>query len=92
VRDYIYMGDVVDGLLAALERTTDGRIFNIGSRHGHSLNQLLDSIENVTGCTANRRYLPGQQFDILGAAGARELLDWSPKVSFESALKNLPIG
>lgn len=52
MRDYIYIGDVVDRLLAALGRTTDERIFNIGSGHGQSLNQLLDSIENVTGRTA----------------------------------------
>lgn len=92
VRDYIYIRDVVDALLAALERATDERTFNIGSGRGHSLNELIDSIENVTGCIANRRYLPGRQFDVpvnvLSIAKAKDFLDWSPKVSFENGLRN----
>src|SRR5262249_51974200 len=92
VRDYIYIGDVVDAFLAALERTTDERIFDIGSGRGHSLNELIDSIESVTGRVASRSYLAGRQFDVpanvLSIARARELLDWSPKISFESGLKN----
>ncbi|WP_244429948.1 NAD-dependent epimerase/dehydratase family protein [Bradyrhizobium liaoningense] len=91
VRDYIYIGDVVDALLAALERTTDEHTFNIGSGRGHSLNELIDAIENVTSCIAKRHYLPGRQFDVptnvLSIAKARELLDWSPKVAFEHGLK-----
>jgi UDP-glucose 4-epimerase len=92
VRDYVYIRDVVDALLAALERTTDEHTFNIGSGRGHSINELIDSIENITGRVADRRYLLGRQFDVpanvLSIARARELLDWSPKISFESGLKN----
>lgn len=91
VRDYVYIRDVVDALLAALKRTTEEHIFNIGSGRGHSLNELIDAIENVTGCIAKRHYLPGRQFDVpinvLSIARARELLDWSPKITFESGLK-----
>jgi UDP-glucose 4-epimerase len=90
VRDYIYISDVVDALLAALERKADERVFNVGSGRGHSLNQLIDSIENVTGRVADRRYLPGRQLDVpanvLSIARARKLLDWSPKITFESGL------
>jgi len=90
VRDYIYIRDVVDGLLAALERTTEERIFNIGSGRGHSLNELIDAIESVTGRIAKRRYLPARQFDVpanvLSIQRAREFLDWSPKTTFESGL------
>jgi UDP-glucose 4-epimerase len=92
VRDYIYIRDVVDALLVALERTTNEHIFNIGSGAGHSLNELVEAIEKVTGCIADRRYLPGRQFDVpanvLSIARAKEMLDWSPKVSFEGGLKN----
>jgi UDP-glucose 4-epimerase len=92
VRDYIYIRDVVDALLAALERTTDERVFNIASGQGRSLNELIDSIESVTGCTAKRCYLPSRQFDVpvnvLQITRAKELLGWSPKTSFETGLKN----
>jgi UDP-glucose 4-epimerase len=91
VRDYIYIKDVVDALLAALDRTTEERVFNIGSGYGRSLNEVIDSIETATGCYADRRYMPARQFDVpanvLGISRAKELLDWSPKVSFETGLE-----
>jgi UDP-glucose 4-epimerase len=92
VRDYIYISDVVDALMEALERTTDEHVFNIGSGRGHSLRELIDAIESVTGLTATRRYLPARQFDvptnILSIERARKLLDWSPKVTFDDGIKN----
>ena len=59
VRDYIYIADVVDALLIALEQTSSEHVFNIGAGRGHSLNEVLDGIEKVTGHLANRQYLPG---------------------------------
>lgn len=91
VRDYIYIGDVVNALVAALERTTEQRLFNIGSGCGHTLNKLLQLIENVTGRLADRHYLPGRQFDVpanvLNIERAGKFLDWSPKVSLENGIR-----
>jgi UDP-glucose 4-epimerase len=91
VRDYIYISDVVDALIAAASCETEARIFNIGSGRGHSLNELLDGIEQVTGRKADRRYLPGRLFDVptsvLSIDRARQHLNWSPKVDFEDGLR-----
>jgi UDP-glucose 4-epimerase len=91
VRDYIHIADVVDALLAALEQSGNEHVFNIGAGRGHSLNELLDTIENVTGRVADRRYLPGRAFDVpesvLNIAQAKQSLDWSPKVGFEQGLE-----
>jgi UDP-glucose 4-epimerase len=92
VRDYIHIADVVDALLIVLEQTSgEHHVFNIGSGRGHSLNELLDTIEEVTGHVANRRYLPGRAFDIpisvLSIQRAKNSLGWSPKVDFEQGLK-----
>ncbi len=93
VRDYIYIHDAVDAMLAALERTTSERVFNIGSGRGHSLNELIDLMEAVTGRTADRRYLAGRQFDVaanvLSIGRAKQLLDWSPKVGLDSGLRSV---
>ncbi len=90
VRDYFYISDVVDALLAALESTDDEHVFNIGSGVGHSLNDLLDSIERVTGCKAIRHYLPGRPFDVpvnvLDIERAQRVLNWSPKIGFDQGL------
>jgi UDP-glucose 4-epimerase len=91
VRDYIYIADVVDALLIALERTSSEHVFNIGAGRGHSLNEVLDAIENVTGRAADRHYLPGRVFDVpasvLSIAQAEQFLGWSPQVSFEQGLE-----
>jgi UDP-glucose 4-epimerase len=91
VRDYIYIDDVVDALLLSIEKTSQEHVFNIGAGRGHSLNELLDAIEKVTGRTANRRYFPGRVFDVpvsvLSIDRARNSLGWLPKVGFELGLE-----
>jgi len=92
VRDYIYIADVVDALMAAFEQAgCREHVFNIGSGRGHSLNEVLDVIERVTGRTAIRRYLPGRPFDVpksvLSIKRAQEDLGWSPKIDFENGLR-----
>lgn len=90
VRDYIHIADVVNALLAALERSPNEHVFNIGSGRGHSLNEVLDVIEAVTGRVAVRRYLPGRVFDVpvsvLAIERAQRSLDWSPRISFDQGL------
>jgi len=96
VRDYIHIADVVDALLAALERTCDEHVFNIGAGRGHSLNEVIDAIERITGRVADRRYLPGRVFDVpvsvLAIERARQSLAWSPKISFDHGLENSQNG
>jgi UDP-glucose 4-epimerase len=91
VRDYIHIADVIEALMAAAERNPSERVFNIGSGRGHSLNEVLDAIENVTGQKTDRRYLPGRPFDVptsvLSIERAKQALNWSPKVSFEDGLR-----
>jgi UDP-glucose 4-epimerase len=91
VRDYIHIADVIDALLAALDRTGSEHVFNIGSGRGHSLNEILDSIEKVTGHMAVRRYTPSRAFDVpasvLCIERAKHSLGWSPQIDFEHGLQ-----
>ena len=91
-RDYIHISDVVSALLQAHAVSSSERLFNIGAGYGVSLNGVLDSIEEVTGCKADRRYLPGRPFDvpesILCIKRAKQFLQWAPNFSFEQGLKS----
>ena len=87
VRDYIHIADVVQALLASIEPSMQEHVFNIGSGHGHSLNEVLDTIEKVTGRVTRREYLSGRGFDVplsvLNIDRAKSALGWVPAVSFE---------
>ncbi|HMV63722.1 MAG TPA: NAD-dependent epimerase/dehydratase family protein [Rhodocyclaceae bacterium] len=91
VRDYIHIDDVVSALLAALEKTTREHVFNIGSGRGLSLNEVLDTIERVTGQQTQRNYLPGRAFDVpvsqLCIERARAELEWEPVIHFEDGIR-----
>lgn len=90
VRDYIHIADVVEALLISIEKSNGEHVLNIGAGRGHSLNEVLDAIEKVTGRCANRQYLSGRPFDVpvsvLSIVRAKESLGWSPKVNFEQGL------
>jgi UDP-glucose 4-epimerase len=90
VRDYIHIADVVDALLMSISPSTGDHLFNIGAGCGHSLNEVIDMIEKVTGKTAMRKYLPARAFDVprsvLCIERAKLNLGWSPKINFEQGL------
>ena len=91
VRDYIYISDVVNAMVASCNYQGEERVFNIGSGKGKSINQILNSIEIVTGLTVKRVYLPGRYFDsrsnVLSINLADRHLHWKPKVDFNDGLR-----
>jgi UDP-glucose 4-epimerase len=90
-RDYVHVGDVADAFAAALAYDGPEAVFNIGSGQGHSLNDVLDRIEQLLGHPVARRYLPGRAIDVpvnvLATERARRELGWAPKVSLEAGLE-----
>lgn len=91
VRDYLYVGDVVDAMVRALDYRGAHRVINIGSGVGRDLNQLLAAIETVIGRPVERRYVPARSFDapanVLDIGLARAELDWAPTTPFEEGLR-----
>ena len=90
-RDFFYVSDLVDALIAGAERKLyEHRIFNLGGVEEVSLIQLLKLIENVVGKTARVQYAPARQFDaqriVLNTGLARQELGWHAKVSLADGL------
>ena len=85
VRDYIYVTDIVRALIKALTYSGENKIFNIGSGQGHSLDELIHVIENVTGRSLQVKYADARSFDVpinvLDISRAKSHLDWAPMVS-----------
>lgn len=91
VRDYIFISDVVDALIAGAREREGCKVFNIGTGRGTSLNELVDLVEAATGCRAQRMYAPGRVFDIrenvLDTTLASKELGWTATVSLEEGLR-----
>jgi UDP-glucose 4-epimerase len=90
VRDYFHVSDAVSALLKAMDYRGQDRIFNIGSGSGKSVNEILAAIETLLGAPVARRYVAGRAFDVpsnvLDISKARELLGWTPQLSFAEGL------
>lgn len=92
VRDYIHISDVTSALLKCLDHGS-GQVLNIGSGIGLTLNQVLDSIERVSGIPTIRRYMANRDFDvpvsILSIEKASIELLWEPQVEFDVGLARM---
>jgi UDP-glucose 4-epimerase len=64
VRDYVYVGDVVDAGFALMAIPTHDQIVNVGSGRGHSLNDLIDLLERVSGRRFSIRRESARSFDV----------------------------
>ncbi len=89
-RDYVYIEDVCAAFAAAAHHAGPGRIFNIGSGEGRSLNDIVAALEaelgaglQVTRRAARRVDVPVSVLDI--SAAAREL-QWTPQTPFREGL------
>lgn len=91
VRDYIYVGDIVQAFLKAMDVGGEQRIFNIGSGTGVSLNQLIREIGTVIGRAPAVECTPARRFDvpvnILDITAARERLGWKPTMPLTEGLR-----
>lgn len=89
IRDYIYIDDVVDAVLKALE-TSESATVNISSGAGKSILTILDSIEQISGKKLIKEFLPARKGDvsknILDNTKAKALYNWQPKTPFNEGL------
>jgi UDP-glucose 4-epimerase len=88
-RDYVYVGDVVDANLAALDYEGSGT-FNVGTGRETSVNELFRTLRAKTGADLDETHGPAkpgeQQRSVLGYERAKEELGWAPQVSIEEGL------
>jgi len=91
-RDYVYIDDVVDALIAAGERTdVAGEVINIGSGVETSVNQLIALIEEVTGRKAHVLYNEEQSGGVRRLVAdiekAERLLGYVPRKTLTEGLR-----
>jgi UDP-glucuronate 4-epimerase len=89
-RDYTYIDDIVQGVLAALDRRLGYEIINLGESRTVPLRELVELLERSLGRKASVQWLPSQAGDVpvtyADISKARRLLDYKPVVPIEEGI------
>lgn len=93
-RDFIYVSDVVHGLILGMQalhkKTCSGEVFNLCSSKPTSLLELLKLLERIYSSNPKIEKKPSRKGDILHSYGssakALKMLGWSPKVELLEGL------
>jgi UDP-glucuronate 4-epimerase len=89
-RDYTYITDIVDGVMACTERNFGFQIFNLGESQTVTLNHLIELLEKSLGRKAIIERLPAQAGDVpltyADITKSRQQLGYAPKIKIEQGI------
>ena len=92
-RDYTYIDDIVDGVLAALDLAPGFEIFNLGGSQTTTLIDLVHWIAEALEVPARVEMLPDQPGDVpitfADVSKAARMLGYSPKVPIREGLRRV---
>ena len=88
-RDFVYVGDVVDAMLASTGR--DGGVFNVGTGQATSVNTLFETVRRVAGSDAEAEYADARAGELLRSvldiSHTERELGWRPQTTLEEGLR-----
>jgi UDP-glucuronate 4-epimerase len=89
-RDYTYINDIVDGVMACTERNFGYEIFNLGESQTVTLSRLIELLEHSLGRKAIIQRLPAQAGDVpltfADITKSRERLGYAPTTKIEQGI------
>jgi UDP-glucose 4-epimerase len=90
-RDYIYVMDLVDGIKRMIHHKGSGKIFNIATEKGYSLNRIAEIIRHELQLPIRVNYLPLRGFDVpvnvLNTTLIKRQTGWAPKVNLINGVR-----
>jgi nucleoside-diphosphate-sugar epimerase len=92
-RDWTYIGDIVNGLLAmGLEEKAIGEAINLGSSKEHSVLEMAEIVNQLTGNKKGIRFTERRDWDVKtrllsSTEKAKSILGFYPEVSFAKGLE-----
>jgi UDP-glucose 4-epimerase len=95
VRDYVYVDDVVQALLALAEHDGPDRVFNIGTGEGRSVRDLVEGVEAACGFplsvrTDPAKVRPTERPSLVCDPGlARTALGWAARTPFQDGIERV---
>ncbi|MCK4491675.1 MAG: NAD-dependent epimerase/dehydratase family protein, partial [Candidatus Altiarchaeales archaeon] len=92
-RDWTYVGDIVDGLLAmGIKEDAVGESINLGSGREQRVMDMAEKVNDLTGNGLGVKHVERRNWDVKGRLlssieKAKRLLDYRPQTEFEDGLK-----
>jgi len=91
-RDFVYVKDVVEGSIRALDANTSG-IYNLGTGQARSFNELIDVLNECLGTNLQPEYFDNphahyQNFTQADLTSARKALRYEPRFSLEDGVRD----
>jgi ADP-L-glycero-D-manno-heptose 6-epimerase len=91
-RDFVYVKDVVEGTIRALDANTSG-IYNVGSGKARSFNELIQVLNKCLGTNFEPEYFDNphahyQNFTQADLTSARKSLGYEPRFSLEDGVRD----
>jgi len=91
VKDYVYIGGLIDGMYKTATSGAVHRVFHVGSGIGHSVNDRVGMIAWRVDRPVSVRYGPRGTFDVsriyLDIARARKEPGWEPGIFLNEVLR-----
>jgi UDP-N-acetylglucosamine/UDP-N-acetyl-alpha-D-glucosaminouronate 4-epimerase len=92
-RDFTYVANVVDASLrACVMPEAPGRVINVGTGIGTTLNQTISTLNNIFGIEVKPQYTAPRLGDVLHSRAeisqAKVILQYEPIVNFEDGLRS----
>jgi len=91
IRDYIHVTDIVSAFLSVIDHKGEPMTFNIGSGTGHSINEIVKTLEEEMEEPLELVYEPSRPYDvpvnILDNSLAKQVLGWEPKVNLRNGIR-----
>jgi nucleoside-diphosphate-sugar epimerase len=91
-RDFTYVQDIVDGMMAAAHNIFDGTPINLGTGRRYKITDVVNTIFSIFGWRPHKlkfeRSMPvGPLSRALDIRRAKDMLRWEPKFSLEEGLR-----
>ena len=96
-RDFTHIDDIVCGIIMAMDeeliKDENHRIYNLGYGEPHTINDVLDIIEEVTGKKIKKVYRESNALDVQctwsDSSRAKREIGWKAKISLRDGLKRI---
>ncbi len=90
-RDFTYIDDIVEGVIASIEKEYDYEIFNLGNNTPVELMEFIEMLEDALGMEAEKEMKPMQPGDMkityADISGSKRKLGFEPKTDLREGIE-----